>query len=542
MVTVEAARNLGAMDSIDSERQYLGLDAVRSRGVLFINYAVWAMCFASLGLGITLYLTILQRWLALLDSVRQVLGMHRPTAGIDWWLCCGLGAALIIPFVAGLIAYWYYRRTWMRRLQGVWATPRVPTHARVHGWRSGANENKERIDYLRCICATPDWSAMQIPDPGTSAESYKLASEAILKELERDLSQRSIMLGLAVGVSHNRAVDLFTIAAAAFEVQLHVLTRLGKQPSLRLWKQMLTRTISSLFISSYLNGNESLALRIAIKKMGMGLEVASDLIDHATTVSGEHLAGLFEHHQSSDWSLDDADGDDADHLIPQSVAGIPVKSIVDGLGFVTGGLVSVGTFGLRQLGVFIDRAGDELFQGALAGGILYFHGMAIAADCLAVDPAHRRSSGRTRTFGQCVGASSEVAGRVLRESVRQLRTALREKRRRALTFAKHKAKAGGSNVAGWVSEEIGDAGEQVRGAAKAAGTAVGGVMKSAADVSVTIRDHALAAGQKTAAFTSGISRDLAAKVRKISQGPKTEGSEGSTNTQLPDDGTEQSQT
>jgi hypothetical protein len=299
-----------------------------------------------------------------------------------------------------------------------------------------------------------------------------------------------------------------------------------------------------MFISSYLNANESLALRIAIKKMGMGLEVASDMIDHATSVGEEHLAGAFESHETHDWNLDDADWDDTDHLIPRDVhilgTTVPIKAIAQSLSVVTGTLVGVGTFGLRQLGVFIDKAGDEFFQGALAGGILYFHGMAIAADCLALDPTHRRSSEMNRTIGQCVGASSEVAGRVLRESVRLLRIALREKRRRALTFAMDKAKAGGSNVAGWVSEELGDVGEQVRGAARTTGAAVDGAMKSAADLSATIRDHAAAAVQKAAGFTSGISRNLAAKVGKISQGQKTQDSEGSTSTQLSDDGTEQS--
>ena len=47
-----------------------------------------------------------------------------------------------------------------------------------------------------------------------------------------------------MGISRNRAVDLFSIAAAALELQLHVLTRLGKRPSLAAWRQMLARGIN----------------------------------------------------------------------------------------------------------------------------------------------------------------------------------------------------------------------------------------------------------------------------------------------------------
>src|SRR5207302_818004 len=105
-------------------------------------------------------------------------------------------------------------------------------------------------------------------------------------------------------------------AAAALEIQLHVLTRLGKRPSLALWNQMLTRTMSSLFVNAYLNQSESLALKIAIKKMGMGLELASDMIDHAASMGADHLAGACEHQHTSEWVSEDMDWDDTDHLVP----------------------------------------------------------------------------------------------------------------------------------------------------------------------------------------------------------------------------------
>jgi hypothetical protein len=42
--------------------------------------------------------------------------------------------------------------------------------------------------------------------------------------------ERAVATGLIVGVSHRRFIDLFTIFAATLELQLHMLSRLGKRP------------------------------------------------------------------------------------------------------------------------------------------------------------------------------------------------------------------------------------------------------------------------------------------------------------------------
>ena len=39
---------------------------------------------------------------------------------------------------------------------------------------------------------------------------------------------------------------------------------------------------------------------------------------------------------------------------------------------------------------FVERTGVEILEGVLAGGVLYYHGMALAADCLALDCQHER--------------------------------------------------------------------------------------------------------------------------------------------------------
>ena len=46
---------------------------------------------------------------------------------------------------------------------------------------------------------------------------------------------------------------------------------------------------------------------------------------------------------------------------------------------------------MKQIAEVIENVGDDLLQGVLAGGVIYHHGMAIAADVLALDKVHRRS-------------------------------------------------------------------------------------------------------------------------------------------------------
>jgi hypothetical protein len=84
---------------------------------------------------------------------------------------------------------------------------------------------------------------------------------------------------------------------------------------------------------------------------------------------------------------------------------------------------------LHALGTLIESVGDELAQGALAAGIIYYHGIALASDTLAVDLVHRRSPVMTRNFREGVWKMGEIAGSILRDLVRQRRKAFREKRR-----------------------------------------------------------------------------------------------------------------
>jgi hypothetical protein len=98
--------------------------------------------------------------------------------------------------------------------------------------------------------------------------------------------------------------------------------------------------------------------------------------------------------------------------------------------------MSVGASGLRYIGNFIEHAANDLLQGVMAAGILYYHGMALAAECLALDEEHRRSPEMTRTIKQAMAMACAPAGQLLRDQVRQMRSFLRERRRHIFTVAK----------------------------------------------------------------------------------------------------------
>ncbi len=480
------------------------LRAVRGRSVLFTKYVFWALSLAFVLLTGNAYFALVQHWLALLQTTRQILGIPHAPLGPDWWLCTGLGIAIVLPAAIIGILYWLYRKRWEHRLRDTWQTGIIPSHAKIQRLHPAAHESElqRRMEYLSALRGTPGWATAVLPNSGGSSEAYKQAAEAVLGELEKDISQRAITLGLVVGVSRNRIIDLFTIAAAALELQLQILTRLGKRPSWAMWRQMLTRTASSLFANSYLNANESLAFRIAIKKMGMGLEVASDLIDHAATSIGDHLENTLDQHDHPLGDQDDVDFDDVDHLLPHSVFGIDIRPFFETLRQGTGMLVGVGTFGMRQLGVFIDKTGDELLEGAIAGGILYYHGIAVAADCLALDRIHRESANMNRTLRQCMAVSSGCAGQVLLEGARTLRKALREKRRRALTLAGDEIGNRASSVARSVGRAAEKGGERLQTAVRDTGAAISTASEHAKNLPGEIWDGAKTTAEKASTHTS----------------------------------------
>ncbi|HSU31977.1 MAG TPA: hypothetical protein VLJ11_12165 [Bryobacteraceae bacterium] len=365
--------------------------------------------------------------LALAERVRFSLGFRVPAAGPDWFLLAALALGPAIC-VVGLALLWrWYRRIWFRRLRRTW--PNRADRKKYSRWsappvRASGTHQQRRSEYLAALMQSEGqpaaWSAYsRSMETGGNYESH---AEWVLADLEKDIAERALATGLTVGVSRSRFIDLFTIFAAALELQLHVLTRLGKRPSWYAWRLLIQRCGASLFINSYLNRQDSLALNLMIKKAGMGLQAAGDLME-----------GTAAHLSESDIDLDEAFS-----LQHSGLLGMATKSLELGATMA----LTVGQVGLHVLGTLIESIGDELAQGALAAGIIYYHGMALAADTLALDATHRHAPAMSRNFREGVWKMGEIAGSILRDFVRQRRSAYREKRRHTVRSLPKSAYAG----------------------------------------------------------------------------------------------------
>jgi hypothetical protein len=199
--------------------------------------------------------------ISLAERARSSLGFAPPPHGPDWFLLAALisGPSVALLGLLLLFVRWY-KRLWLRRVAVVWPhsrqrrqTFKVAASTRA---RDEFGRREECSGYLAALLESPFWSGRNSPTPSTS---YEKQAEWLLEELEKDVAERALATGLTVGISQNRYVDLFTIFAAALELQLHVLSRLGKRPSTYAWRLLIQRCGASLFINSYLNRQDSLA-------------------------------------------------------------------------------------------------------------------------------------------------------------------------------------------------------------------------------------------------------------------------------------------
>lgn len=391
-----------------ASKQDSSLSDLRRRGQFLMALLLWAAVGGLLVVASAYALILYHYGISLAERVRSSLGFAPPIHGPDWFLLMALISGPSVGLLGLLLLNRWYKRLWLRRVAVVW--PEKRQRRRLSKWQpipfqSTSGTREERSGYLAALLESPFWSGRNSP---TSLDGYEKQAEWLLEELEKDVAERALATGLTVGISQNRYVDVFTIFAAALELQLHVLSRLGKRPSSYAWRLLLQRCGASLFINSYLNRQDSLALNLMIKKAGMGLKASGDLMES----TAQHLS-------ESDFDLDEALNLQHGGLLGMATKGIELGATM---------ALTVGQVGLHVLGTLIESVGDELTQGTLAAAILYHHGMALASDTLALDAAHRASPAMNRNFREGVWKMGEIAGSILRDLVRQRRSAFRDRR------------------------------------------------------------------------------------------------------------------
>lgn len=396
---------------MQSAQEESTLAGVRHRGQGYLGYLLWALAILGLLWTLNAVASLVERWIAILDVLRRSAGIPAPATGPDYWTLFGVGALVVVFLALSLAAYAMYRRSWTRGLHAAWNGHPDPQLTRIRPLRgvAGPGELEARCAYLAALDP-----AQPAPD---SRAAYEAAAAAKLREIETAIAHRAVTAGLVIGLNRNALLDSLTILASALELQLYVLTRLGKRPSLRTWMELARRTGASLFLNSYVTREDALYLNLAIRKAALGLEVASDAVQSALAdIDFDEVMGHVE--------------------IPGLAQAAQLASLT----------VSVGASGLRQIGNFIEHAANDLLQGVLAGGVLYYHGMALAAECLSLDEQHRRSHEMTRTVSQAMTVACAPAGRLLRDQVRRMREFLRERRKLILSAAKDKAREGSGRV------------------------------------------------------------------------------------------------
>jgi hypothetical protein len=422
MATAAVLREYGLMPSENSSLaagENTTLAAVRRRSLTYLGYLFWVFLAAGALVVVNAAISLLTRWVELLEFSRGVLGLAKPVIGPDIYLLSGIAAAVLAA--GALLAFLYsrYRAAWNSRV------PAGAKHSRILRIRDNVSDGElaARTEYINEI-----GKPLSLRPNDDSRAFYKGAAEDVLKHIEPDIAQRAITAGLVVGLNRNPLIDGLTIVASALELQFHVLTRLGKRPSPRVWMEMLRRTGASLFLNSYVTREDTIYLGLAIRKAAWGLGATADAADHAANAL-------------HDVAWDDVLGG---HSIPGVSAAASLASLSLG----------AGAFGLRQIGNFVNATADDLLQGVLAGGILYYHGMALAADCLALDREHRSSPEMTRTVSQAMMTACAPAGRLLRDQTRRMREFLAEKRRQAVRAAKESALGGVRSASASLVEKV----------------------------------------------------------------------------------------
>jgi hypothetical protein len=415
------------------------LVAVRRRATFLIGALLWAAAGGSILLALGSVSVALNVVLSTSEQLRRVLGLEPPITGPDWYLLAVFTLIVSVPIIAMGALWRWYARIWRRRLNDVWQdSPDRRTYSRLRPvpLTANAKEKQERAAYLAALLASPGWQVwwstsqrnqldhLLIRQGGVSESvsdaQYRQTAEQVLRRIEDDIAERAIAVGLIVGLGPSRGLDRLTIISAALEIQLYVLSRLGKRPSFSTWMELLKRTGASLLINAYLNREDYLVLSLAIKKIAMGLEAAAELGEEAS----EYLGDL-DVSEAVDEALESSGG----------VVRLAGTIMSFGVSTVAPASLAVGATAARQVAQVIDEVGNQLLQGVLAGAVLYYHGMAIAAETLALDSEHRNSPGMYRTPWQGATKTAVVAGQLLRGHVKQYRAAHRERRTRALRLA-----------------------------------------------------------------------------------------------------------
>ena len=422
-----------AVLSSTSETEDMGsqsLEAARQRGVYLIKLILLATAGGSLILMCSAVMVGLNSLIGFLIQLRESVGIRAIPGQPDYLVLITIGFLVISVGGGILICLLWYRKAWNDRLKEFWGNS-TEDFDNIEDWQQvSLYLPSERKEYIKALLKTNEWSKWYEKEkkkrkdegdetfprhygPETISESDQIdiVAKAIFEKIKSDISEGAFSVGLVVGISRSSFIDRVTIIAAALELQLHVLTCLGKKPSLKVWRELITRTLSSLFFNTYLSREECSEITLLIKAGALGLAEAAELGQETTDDVIDMMTEI-------DW-----DGGGG------YILGLPL--------FMAKAAFGIGKAATQVLAQFADRAGDDLMEGILAGGILYYHGATLAAKCLAPDPEELGAPYNLSPI-VCVHDGIDQAAAIVQHLLRNKRQQLIDKKKRVVESFKVK--------------------------------------------------------------------------------------------------------
>lgn len=406
---------------------YLSLP--RQRLIKFAKFfTVLSACGGLLLVGVLL-IAGLNTLITSLNNIRTAMGLTIEPGKPDYLVLVIAAFLLLLIVGAILVFYLKYQRMWQNKVHEFWKNdPKAEKrYSKLKKLSETAtpNEREAHVAYIRGLVQTNEWRTWYASNNGRlgfpayndpkiikEEDASTLAAE-MFKELNKDIAARAFAVGLVVGISHSRLMDRLAIVFAAHEIQYHVMSRLGKRPTLRTWPLLMTHTLSSLFFNLYLSREEVSAISLSLKGIAFGVQAGAEALDN-----------LVE-------DLDLEGGGD--------IIGTALLALKAGVGISKAGAISIV--------MLIDKAGDDILEGLLAGGILYYQGASLAAECLAVDKKSLTSADFALSPKACVNEGIKRAGTILKDIIDGRRKQLADRRKKAWSMLKDK-------LPGWLQKKV----------------------------------------------------------------------------------------
>jgi hypothetical protein len=329
-----------------------------------VGAVVDALALGGLLVTVALFLVAVHMALDIAEAMRRAVGSSPPADGVDWYLVAITAVLVAVPAAGLLAARRLVRRRFDRRLQ-----ERLGDRSTAR--RFSRRGRLDRRTWLAELLETPHWTPFAerwradglLPPTAASwsGADYRDAAALVRAELDLRVGAVALATGTAVAVAPRRVGDAVAIVAGSAELQIEVLATLGLRPTTGAWLHVARAAATGVLASTYVDAEERFELQLLIRAAALGMDSGGNLMEDAGDTIHEAL------------------GEAADRggAITGAVAAVAGTTMG-----ITGNVI-------RQVSDFVAVVGDEVAEGVIVAAVLHYHGMALVADALGEDAAHR---------------------------------------------------------------------------------------------------------------------------------------------------------